>query len=238
MNSSGIEEAWQATTHALIVYDRQLVPDAAIDWLEPDWWIDRKTVRGRLQGRGEPLVIDTPAGTAVLRPYLRGGLVARVSADRYVFTGFRRSRAMREWQVLSRLLELGMPVPRPLLAGWRRHGLTASGALMTRMITGTRSLAEVASDVDQAGWARLGTTLRGFFDAGLKHPDLNARNVLIDERECWWLVDFDRARLTNQPVKGRDMLNRLARSLAKVGFPEISDRLPELLAYKRSTASR
>jgi len=60
--------------------------------------------------------------------------------------------------------------------------------------------------------------LDGFERAGVRHPDLSAGNVLLDDGGEAWVVDLDRAR-TDAPSgswPGSTMLARLERSVRKL----------------------
>ena len=71
--------------------------------------------------------------------------------------------------------------------------------------------------MDDARWAAIGRCLRRFHDAGVQHADLNASNIMLGEQGEVWVLDFDRGAL-RQPGSWRErVLDRLARSLAKVG---------------------
>jgi 3-deoxy-D-manno-octulosonic acid kinase len=113
---------------------------------------------------------------------------------------------------------MGLPVPQPLIAGCHRLGLTYRAALMTRLIDNAISLPQAADLLEPELWERLGKTLARFFRAGVVHPDLNANNLLIDGDGHWHVIDFDRARLDSGPVDPTPMLDRLERSLDKLGI--------------------
>ena len=83
---------------------------------DPDHWERAGAITGQAAGRGSALLLDTPFGEVVLREYLRGGWPARVSRDRYFFTGYQRSRRLAEFRILAALAERGLPVPRPVAA--------------------------------------------------------------------------------------------------------------------------
>lgn len=208
-----------------ILYDPSALDVVSPEWLEPGFWRIRDAVLAEFGGRGQALAVTTDAGPAVLRRYLRGGMVARVSKERYFFTGYARSRSFREFRILARLRQLDLPVPVPLMAGCQRLGLTYRAAILTRLIENTISLPQAADILEEFHWRRLGRTLQRFFAAGVIHPDLNAHNLLIDGDGHWHVIDFDRARIENRPVDPEPMLKRLERSLDKLG---IDDRL-ELL---------
>ena len=57
--------------------------------------------------------------------------------------------------------------------------------------------------------------IRRFHNEGLDHVDLNARNILIDDRDMPWLIDLDRCRLRDPGRWQTGNLARLERSLEK-----------------------
>lgn len=201
-----------------ILYDPSGLDVISPEWLQPTFWRQRDAVLAEFGGRGQALAVSTGAGPAVLRRYLRGGMIARISRDHYWFTGYERSRSVREFRVLSRLHETGLPVPQPLMAGCERYGPTYRAAILTRLLENTISLPQAADILEPVHWRRLGKTLDRFFRAGVVHPDLNAHNLLIDGDCHWYLIDFDRARIKAGPVDPEPMLARLERSLDKLGI--------------------
>lgn len=201
-----------------ILYDPSALDVVSPEWLDPEFWRMRNAVLAEFGGRGQALAVTTDAGPAVLRRYLRGGMVARISRERYVFTGYQRSRSFREFRVLERLHRMGLPVPRPLIAACERRGPIYRAAILTRLLENTISLPQAADILEPDHWRRLGETLKRFFAAGVVHPDLNAHNLLIDGDCHWYVIDFDRARIENGPVDPKAMLDRLERSLDKLGI--------------------
>jgi 3-deoxy-D-manno-octulosonic acid kinase len=201
-----------------ILYDDSVLPAVSLEWLQPAFWHLRRAVTAELGGRGQAIAVQTDAGAAVLRRYLRGGQVARLVQDRYLFTGYHRSRAFREWQVLHRLFEAGLPVPRPLAASCERRGGVYRAGLLTGLIPNALPLSSTAGCLSVDDWRGLAGTLRAFFAGGMIHPDLNAHNILRTESGDWYLIDFDRARIATRPVDPGPMLARLFRSLDKLGI--------------------
>jgi 3-deoxy-D-manno-octulosonic acid kinase len=201
-----------------ILYDPQRVTAISPEWLQCGFWRLRGGVTAELGGRGQALQLETPIGAAVLRRYLRGGMVARISHDRFLFTGYSNSRAFVEWSALIRLLERGLPVPRPLMASCERQGPFYRAGILTELIPGARSLADAAGVLGEDDWRRLGEVLQRFFAAGMVHADLNARNILLDAAGRWYLIDFDRARILDRPARPDRMLARLNRSFDKLGI--------------------
>lgn len=214
------------TGQAFILYDADILCDAGqepqIDprWLSPDFWRERDAVLGEAPGRGASLFLAYGEERWALRPYRRGGLIARLSDARYVWTGLERTRAFREMRLTAELKQRGLPVPAPVAAGVWRHGPSYTATLITRLIPDVTALAERLPTATPTLLKRVGHTVRRFHDAGLDHVDLNARNLLVDADDCVWLIDFDRCRLRAPGRWQESNLARLARSLAKFGAPE------------------
>lgn len=171
-------------------------------------------------GRGAAYIVSGPGGDCVVRHSRRGGLVARILSDHYLFTGLSRVRTFREWRLTAALYHDGLPVPRPLAAYFRRSGLFYASGFATRAIDAAATLAQRLHLGREVPWERIGACIEQFSDAGVLHPDLNAHNILVTESRQVFLIDFDRA--TRQP--GRDqldaMLARLKRSLYKLCAPD------------------
>lgn len=179
---------------------------------------------GEAPGRGSSLFIRPEEGSDeqwVLRPYRRGGLVARLSTARYLWLGAERTRAFREMRLTARLFSQGLPVPRPVAACVTRYGLTYEAALLTRRIAGAQALASLLENNAAAPelLERVGQMICRFHHAGLDHVDLNARNILIGADDTPWLIDLDRCRLRAPGRWRRANLARLERSLGKFADP-------------------
>jgi 3-deoxy-D-manno-octulosonic acid kinase len=205
-----------------IAYDASLVESPGVEFFSPDLWESRNALVGEAVGRGSTWFVESSFGAAVLRQYLRGGWVAKISRDSYFFTTFARSRPIREFNILAELFDRGLPVPRPVAALCERRGLLAGGSIMTLRIAPSTTLADLLPREGSPGpdddvWRRVGQCIRRFHRAGVWHADLNARNILLDDATQVFLIDFDRARLMrNTEVNGKSNLARLKRSLQKL----------------------
>jgi 3-deoxy-D-manno-octulosonic acid kinase len=223
-----------------------LVADAVAAEFAPDWFEQAAVIGAGLHGgRGSVAVLDTPAGALVRRRYLRGGLPRHLSRDAYLWTGADRTRAFREFRLLLDLHGAGLPVPEPVAARYRRRGLVYRACLLMRLIPATRTLGQVlAEGADPA--ATLGpalATVARLHAAGIWHADLNADNLLIDDRQRVWLIDFDRAcALGPGDRRLAGNLDRLLRSLRKRMPAPVLARIqaawPQLLADYRSARDR
>jgi 3-deoxy-D-manno-octulosonic acid kinase len=202
-----------------IVYDAECFQQPDRSLFDPDHWREQGRIAGEAIGRGSALFLDTDVGPVVLRRYLRGGWPSRIIRDRYLFTGWERTRPLAEFRMTARLHDQGLPVPRPLAALCRRHFMMCSGSLMTRRLEGSQPLADhiEANLEDRNLWSRVGRCIRRFHGHGVVHADLNARNILVGPGEGVYLVDFDRARLGQKNERAfAANLRRLRRSLEKV----------------------
>lgn len=189
------------------------------DWFLPAFWGTR-AVSVSSGGRGSAWFIDGPRGGMVLRHYLRGGYVAKVSRAAYLYTGEERTRSFAEFRLLSQLRDLDLPVPEPVAAHYRRvNGLFYEAAILIGRIEDVIPLGDCAGDLSEDGWSRLGQLLRRFHDAGVNHADLNCFNILI-QRQSFYVIDFDKGRIepnreSTASWRKRN-LDRLYRSLAKL----------------------
>lgn len=203
----------------LIVYDADAIEHPGPQLFDRHYWAQQDGLAGEAIGRGSALFLETPFGAAVLRQYLRGGVPARFSRDRYLFTGWERSRPVAEFKILARLHEAELSVPEPLAAMTQRSLLFCSGGLLTRRIAGALPLADLMRHrtEGQSLWRDTGACIRRFHDFGVIHADLNARNILIDSQDRVFLIDFDRARICPGAAAAYARnLQRLRRSFEKL----------------------
>jgi 3-deoxy-D-manno-octulosonic acid kinase len=202
-----------------IVFDAALSAQVTHDWFAPAYWRERKALRVQPGGRGGVAVIDTPAGECVLRHYRRGGLVAALMGDRYLWRGAMRTRPFAEFHLLAEIERLGLPGPTPVAARYCRHGAFYTADLITRRIAHARTLAEClrAGQFDGALAEAVGELVARFHREGIWHADLNAHNVMVSGNTLF-LIDFDRGRKrAPQAAWQQANLQRLRRSLLKLG---------------------
>lgn len=175
-------------------------------------------IESRADGRGSAWFIRLGEDRAVLRHYYRGGLVAKISRDSFVWSGVERSRAFLEYRLLGWMQQAGLSVPQPLGALVVRKGCFYSCDLMTRTLPDTCTLADSLSRESLPGtvWQGLGAVIRQMHDLGVWHADLNARNILLDPKGGVSLIDFDRCRRREGEGWKTGNLQRLRRSLDKL----------------------
>ena len=208
------------TASGAILYDAEIFSDISDAEFEPALWPDSSPVTGRLRssGRGSTTVVRGDAGEFVLRHFIRGGLIGHLVSDTYFWLGEEATRGFSEWRLLSELVAMELPVPRPAAARYSRNGLVYRADLLTVLIPDVMPLSErIASDSTTGEfWQKLGRGIASFHKAGVYHSDLNAYNVQIDRDDKLWLVDFDRGSLRQAGSWPQRNLKRLRRSLRKI----------------------
>ena len=155
-----------ARGYGAILFDRTQLrqPDPA--WFDPAHWGDAAQPVGD-GGRGGAWFIDMgEGGDAVLRHYLRGGLVANVSRDAHLWRGIPRVRSFAEYRLLRVLRARKLPVPMAYAAWYRREGLSYRAAILMQRLPGVRSLAELAS-AGEASMAAAGALVARFHRQGV-----------------------------------------------------------------------
>jgi 3-deoxy-D-manno-octulosonic acid kinase len=215
----GPEVRIQEFAGGAMLYDSSRASNAAPGWLDAAWWAKRGTVSAATEGRGAAALIEADGRSLVLRHYRRGGLAARLAADRYWWRGPERTRSFMEWHLLYHMYRAGLPVPVPIAAGYCRYGRSYSADLLVQRIPATRSLAAAmrVGPVPLGSWMAIGRWLRYFHGRGICHADLNAHNILLGAAEdAVWFIDFDRGSVRAPGWWSDANLVRLRRSLQKV----------------------
>jgi 3-deoxy-D-manno-octulosonic acid kinase len=192
--------------------------DRGEDLFEPQFWAARGELAAVSAGRGAAWYVTSADRSWVLRHYRRGGLLARLSHDRYLWTGERRVRAFREFRLLAELAERGLPVPKPIAARYQRVGMSYRCDLIMQRIADASPLSSIlaAGVLSDASWRAIGATIACLHRHRVDHADLNAHNILLDRRGAVSVIDFDRGRVRERGAWTSRNLRRLRRSLAKV----------------------
>jgi 3-deoxy-D-manno-octulosonic acid kinase len=208
--------------HTHILYDPELVESPQPELFDSGWLQQQGRVTPVAGGRGDAWLVDHGQQHWVLRHYLRGGLVARFNRRLYLGWRLGATRAWREWHLLHRLWQLQLPVARPVAARvswpWGRLSGLYQASILVERIAGARTLAQrlqqqaLPADL----WRRVGDCIARFHGHNVYHADLNANNILFDEHDRVYLIDFDRGAIKNPAAWKQANLQRLQRSLLKL----------------------
>lgn len=208
----------------LRIGQRHILYDAALIEHPDDALFSPRSPETRLktaEGRGEVIFYEHQGLKSelklVLKHYHRGGLVAKINNDRYLGLRLEYTRSFKEWRLLSKLQALGLPVPVPVAASVIRKGLFYRADLVTKEITSVTTLADLLleKELDQQRWQAIGSCIQSFHQQDVYHADLNARNILVGDKDIY-LIDFDKGaiRYLGDSWKASN-LTRLKRSLLK-----------------------
>jgi len=210
------------------LFDSMAIASFTSDMLSPEYWQMKNAITGSAQGRGTTWFVrylneqnnDKNEQHWVLRHYYRGGLIGKVIKDSYWFTGIENTRAACEFSLLQHMQTLQLPAPEPIAYRIIRHGLTYQADLLSTRIQQAQDLVGILSkeQLSESLWSKIGSTIKRFHDENIYHHDLNSHNILINDKEQVFLIDFDRGELrsnTNDSGWKQANMQRLQRSFLK-----------------------
>ena len=218
-NDINVNPTYHLEGQCHILYDATSVGQVTNAWFAPEYWQAQQAIIGQAQGRGTTWFVRHFAQEWVLRRFRRGGMVAALLGDRYLWTGLAHTRAWREWHLLAQLHTAGLPVPAPIAAQVCRQGIFYRASIVTRRIPDSQPLSQrlQQSALPPEIWQAIGRCIRQLHQAGADHADLNAHNILLDSNDAVYVIDFDRGTLRSQAGSWQQKnLSRLRRSLVKL----------------------
>jgi 3-deoxy-D-manno-octulosonic acid kinase len=178
-----------------------------------------------LGGRASVQINQIPGlGSVVIKHYTRGGLIRHLVKQRYVKWG--KTRCQLEYDILNKVIDISVGAPKPVAYAYQGR-LCYRCWLVTREIEQQQTLARLSlTDVDRA-FAVIGQiadNIATLIQNQILHVDLHPGNVLVDSNSRVYLIDFDKARYSNQ---NKDKLRD--KYLSRWGRAVIKHRLPEML---------
>jgi 3-deoxy-D-manno-octulosonic acid kinase len=208
------------------LYNRNEILHFDPEMLSATYWQQRNAITGSAQGRGTTWFIGMQSKTKptqhwVLRHYYRGGLIGKVINDSYIYTGSNNTRAAKEYNLLHYMNTMGLPAPKPIAYRVTRHGLFYKADLLSSRINNATDLVDILTKNTLADeqWHNIGATIKQFHNIGIYHHDLNAHNILIDDKNDVFLIDFDRGEVRADNMKSalwkQKNMARLERSFLK-----------------------
>ena len=203
--------------HQMIWYDDQWVQEPLDKLFDPTYWQEQQRVIGSAQGRGTTWFVQMAALPAALRHYRRGGLFGKLVSDHYWFQGWAKTRSGAEFQLLHHLREQGVNVPRPIAARAVRKGLVYQADILSEKIANARDLVGILQQqsLSVALYQKIGQQIAQLHRAQVNHTDLNIHNILLDDQETVWIIDFDKCAIQEGDSWKEENLARLLRSFKK-----------------------
>ncbi|GLQ74616.1 3-deoxy-D-manno-octulosonic acid kinase [Vibrio penaeicida] len=222
-----------------IWYDSNVIHHDLDRLFDIDYWQNQNKVIGQASGRGTTWFVDLGETHAALRHYRRGGLFGKLVKDQYVFTGFDKTRSALEFSLLGLMRKNGLNVPKPIAANAQKTGLTYRADIITEKIKNARDLVDIlkSETLEARHYQQIGREIRKMHDLGINHTDLNIHNILMDEQEKFWIIDFDKCFQQSGESWKQGNLERLKRSFEKeaqrsLGEDIIESMEPIIVGYR------
>lgn len=200
------------------VYDANEIDDFSENLLDSHYWQSNNHVVGTAQGRGTTWFIELGNKNWVLKHYYRGGLIGKFNKDAYLFSNNENTRATKEFELLNQLRDLNLPAPKPIACRVIKSGLFYKADILTERVCNAQDLISllIKQSVNPSLWNNIGKTIKAFHDHNVYHHDLNIHNILIDDQDKVWLIDFDQGELRKGSSSWKqENMSRLLRSFNK-----------------------
>ncbi len=202
----------------VVWFDTRCFVTGSSDLFDPDWWRSQGATASTGAGRGKIHWVADEQRSYLLRHYYRGGLMAKISRDLFLARPADRTRAMREYSLLTQLRSRGLPVPHACAARMTRYGLWYRADILVERIPGASDVADILHRQHPLApdqWQTLGRAVRQLHDHQVFHADLNCHNLMLDTAGRAWIVDFDKCEFREGASWKQANLDRLLRSLRK-----------------------
>lgn len=201
----------------VVWFDDELISDPSQPIFEQKYWQSINKVVGSAKGRGTTWFVQLDGMQAALRHYRRGGLFGKLVKDQYWFSGWEQTRSAEEFQLLLTLRNAGVNVPRPIAARAVKLGLTYQADLLSERIPNARDLVSILQEraLSKEMYKKIGQEIAKMHTANVNHTDLNIHNILIDNQDRVWIIDFDKCHLASEGQWQKRNLERLKRSFSK-----------------------
>ncbi|MBC3765900.1 3-deoxy-D-manno-octulosonic acid kinase [Neptunicella marina] len=200
-----------------IIYDQELMPDVSANLFDGQWLEQQQKITGKSVGRGTTYFFQHQDVHCVLRHYLRGGLIGKLIKDNYVFTGVENTRAWREFNLLVQMHQWNLPVPKPVAARIIHKGLYYRADIITRYVAKSCDLYHILKTeaLSEKQWFEVGKAIAKLHQHQVYHHDLNIHNLMKDDQDVIWIIDFDKCAIKAGQQWKQQNLQRLLRSLHK-----------------------
>lgn len=201
----------------VIWFDDEFVTNPSQPIFDPEYWQSVNKIVGTATGRGTTWFVQLDTMQAALRHYRRGGLFGKLVKDQYWFSGWDKTRSAEEFQLLLTLIKAGVNVPRPIAARAVKVGLTYQADLLSERIPNARDLVSILQErsLSKDMYKKIGQEIAKMHQANVNHTDLNIHNLLLDNEQQVFIIDFDKCHLGASEQVKQSNLARLKRSFIK-----------------------
>ncbi len=212
-----LDNTIQITTNCWIIATSQVRDEIDLQWFDDKYWLNQGRLLGASSGRGSAWMVKSEQGKMMLRHYYRGGIPAKFIKDKYLWLGQKHTRSFSEFYLLEKMIELQLPVPKPVAALVCKSGLFYQANILIEYINHTSTFAKILNTNNNSdSWKNIGKTIALFHNHGIYHADLNAHNILINEERIY-LIDFDHSYQRASKLSWQQAnLIRLKRSIDKL----------------------
>ena len=189
-----------------------------VDYFDPIFWKSLNKIEKIGEGRADAYLIKRDDQQWVLKEYLRGGKISYLLSNQYFYFNKNQIRPIKEWEMINHLFISGLPVARPIGLLIKKGLLSYRASIITEYIPFSKTLLDVIKSGDNVNkeiWVAVGQMIKQFHEYDISHPDINVRNVLVDNLGRIYLIDFDKAAVTYSRRKLDSNLLRLKRSIVK-----------------------
>ncbi len=183
-----------------------------------------KTADSILGGRRSVLIDEIDdIGSVAVKYYHRGGFVRHLIKKRYLKWG--KTRGQKEYELLQKVRSLGINAPEPIAFAYRGC-LFYQSWLVTREIKQHQTLAKLSLLNDKRTRFVMGNVMEqisALIKNNILHVDLHPGNVIIDNQDRIYILDFDKGDifLGNQKTLKNRYIRRWDRAVKKHGLPAI-----------------
>lgn len=200
-----------------IWFDDEIISDPTLPLFDAGYWQEQGKTLGSASGRGTTWFIQLNSMQAALRHYRRGGLFGKLVKDQYWFSGWEQTRSAQELNLLQILIDAGVNVPRPIAARAVKTGLIYQADLLSERIPNARDLVSILQEkpLPELMYQKIGQEIAKMHKANVNHTDLNIHNILIDDQDKVWIIDFDKCCQQSDGDWKQSNLDRLKRSFLK-----------------------
>ncbi|AAW84631.1 3-deoxy-D-manno-octulosonic-acid kinase [Aliivibrio fischeri ES114] len=200
-----------------IWYDDSILNDSPEQCCNPNYWQQQNRIIGSAQGRGTTWFIALEKMDAALRHYRRGGLFGKLIKDHYLFTSWEATRSHQEFQLLKVLRSASVNVPKPIAARATKRTFCYQADLLSEKIPNARDLVAILQEkpLSEEMYQKIGNEIRKMHAVQVNHTDLNIHNILIDDNDKVWIIDFDKCYQQKGDDWKQSNWDRLQRSFKK-----------------------